>query len=96
MVAARLRGNLPERGQAWRNHTQVRAVSSLFFSHLLERGNLAEEILYRPSRASNHFGTWNQIRHDARLCPDLGALTDPKMPGYARLPAHADEILEHG
>jgi hypothetical protein len=63
---------------------------------LTEHGNLSEEVLYWPGRASNHFGTWNQIRHHARLRPYLRASTDPKMPGYARLPPNADKILEHG
>ena len=74
----------------------VQAV--LFFSlcHLLERGNLPEEISFWLSRAAKHYSAWIHIRNDTRLRSDLRALTDPKMPSHSRLPPDANEILKHG
>src|SRR4029077_8476793 len=64
--------------------------------HFRERSNLPEEVLYGLSWTSKQFGTWSHIRHDARLCPDLRAFADPKMPSQARLPSHTNEVPEHG
>jgi hypothetical protein len=48
------------------------------------------------SRTSKNFDARVQIRHHARLRPDFGGLTDPKMPGHSRLPPNPNEILKHG
>ena len=72
------------------------AILCLFLCHFCERGNLPEEVLYRLSWASEHFGTWTQIRYDARLRTDLRAFADPKMPSQARLPSHTNEVPKHG
>ena len=74
----------------------VQAVLSFSLCHLLERGNLPEEVSFWLSRAAKHFSAWIHIRNDARLRSDLRALTDPKMPGHSRLPPDANEILKHG
>ena len=40
---------------------QYKAVLSFSLCHLLERGNLSEEVFYWLSRASEHLGAWSQI-----------------------------------
>ena len=72
------------------------AILGLSLCDLRERGNLPEEVLYRLSRASEHFGTWSHVRHDTRLGTDLCAVTDLKMPSQARLAPHPDEVPKHG
>src|SRR5260370_26288211 len=74
----------------------VQAVLSFSFYHPLEHGNLSEEVSFWLSGAAKHFRTCIYIRNDARLRPDLRALTDPKMSGHSRLPPDANEILKHG
>ena len=57
---------------------------------------MPEEISFWLSRASKHFRAWSDIRNDASLRSDLRTSANPKMPGHARLPPDADEILKHG
>ena len=45
----------------------VQAVLSFSLCHLLERGNLPEEVSFWLSRAAKHFRACIHIRHDARL-----------------------------
>src|SRR6476661_7880262 len=85
--------NLPKRVTRRR---LLQNKSFLLLCHLHERGDLPEEVLFRLSRASEHFGARIQIRHDSCLCPDLRAATNPKMPSHSRLAADADEVLKYG
>src|ERR1700754_3706030 len=93
LQSPQVRTNLPERVTRRR---LLQNKSFLLLCHLHERGNLPEEVFFRLSRASEHFGTRIQTRHASRLCPDLRAATKPKMSGHSRLPADADEVLKHG